>query len=111
MSDPIDPREMRKLIMNYAHGRASLDGTRAWPTECDAAKSLVRNVLQAAQFNGLSGEDAMTMLAFHALTSLAEANKRLLDMISVTPTQPLSVRELSERVHIAVRDGKPIDLS
>ena len=82
MSEPIDPREMRKRILQFSYGRASLSGEpQTW---FSAGHAMVHRVLTYANREGYSGEDTMAMLAYHALLNLEQANQRLLDLAYTT---------------------------
>lgn len=77
-----DIREMRKLIREMIHtGRCLADPGQKIST----ASILARTCLDHAACAGLSGEDAMTLLAYHALLRLDEVYSRLLDYASMTP--------------------------
>lgn len=82
MSEPIDPREMRKRITLFSYGRAALNGQPQ--TYGSTGHAMVRQVLTYAQREGYSGEDTMAMLAYHALLNLEQANQRLLDLAYTT---------------------------
>lgn len=85
MSEPIDPREMRKRILQYSYGLGSLSGEpQEWGRTLHGGSAIVHQVLTYASREGLSGEDTMAMLAYHALVSLEQANKRLFDLALAT---------------------------
>ena len=50
--------------------------------------NLIRNCLQAARYNGASGEDAYTMLAYHALRTLEDVYERQLQLVNTMTTAP-----------------------
>lgn len=79
-----DVREMRKAITKMSY---TGDSILAGPGGYSMAAVLSRHCRDAAQAQGLSGEDAMTLLAYHALLSLEKANKSLLNYASCTPTR------------------------
>jgi hypothetical protein len=76
-----DPREVRKLLGLVVRGHANINGDGP-PGACCA---LVRNTMMAAEVAGLSGEDAMTMLAYRALLALEATQERLLEQLSFSP--------------------------
>ena len=49
---------------------------------------LVKTVKDLAAVHGLSGEDEMTLLAYHALLGYEKAMDRLIDQLNVTPLRP-----------------------
>ena len=71
-----DPREMRKLLSRVAYRGDRIDGKDEL-NAVSAASSLARDVMHMAEAQGLSGEDAMTVLAYHALLQY----ERTLDML------------------------------
>ena len=89
MSEPIDPREMRKRILHFAYGHRDLHGQpQQWGSQnLHGCSSMVQQVISLAQREGFSGEDTMAMIAYHALLSLEQANKRLFDLaVATIPT-------------------------
>jgi hypothetical protein len=84
-----DPREMRKVMMLAIHRGDRIDGND-FPYKINSASALARNVIYSAESMGYSGEDTMTMLAYHALLALEQSNDRLLEMANLSPT-PLMV--------------------
>lgn len=77
-----DPREMRKMLNDMRRsGRSFTDHT---PDQYSTTAHLVRQCLNAAEYQGWSGEDAMTLLAYSALTQLERVNKLLLDQAMVS---------------------------
>lgn len=71
-----DPREIRKLLSRVAYRGDRIDG-KVERNGISSAGSLTHNVMQMAAAQGLSGEDAMTVLAYHALLQY----ERTLDML------------------------------
>jgi hypothetical protein len=51
--------------------------------------SLVRGVMDSADYTGMSAEDRFTMLSYHALCALAKHKKVLHDYVLMTPSPPL----------------------
>lgn len=74
---PIDPAttpdEMRAAIFKHMH-----------------EDHLVRNVLTAANYTGMSAEDKYTALAYHALVDRQKLAKMVFDQLMITPS-PLFV--------------------
>lgn len=84
MAELTDVREMRKAITEMSYtGNSILEG----PGGYSFSAVLARHCRDAALYQGLSGEDAMTLLAYHALLSLEKANKSLLDYYNCTPVR------------------------
>lgn len=59
-----DPRGMRKRLQEYAYR---------------GSEPIVKAIFDAARYQGLSGEDTMTWLAFEALKGLEQYKGMLLD--------------------------------
>ena len=77
-----DPRGMRKRIIEYSyHGN----------------EVMVKAILDAARYRGLSGEDTMTWLAFEALQGMERFKEILLDNAALIPNAPLFIRAERER--------------
>ena len=84
MAEPLnDPREIRKLLDRVAQGRDRVDGTPA--RIFNLASNITHRVFMVAQHEGLSGEDTMTMLAYHALLAYESAADRAVESIMMTP--------------------------
>lgn len=76
MKMPADPRDMRKAINEAARCRWDFANDR----EIMASSSvLIRQILMCAEKAGYSGEDAMTMLAYHALLRYEKVMCQLID--------------------------------
>lgn len=82
MSELTDVREMRKAITEMRYTGRDLSGGYSGPS---IASMVARQCLDSAQNAGLSGEDAMTLLAFHALERLDAVSKQLLDYAALMP--------------------------
>lgn len=52
---------------------------------------IVRQVLELGRRQGLSAEDTYSMLAYHALGQLAEANRIMHELASMAPPLPVLV--------------------
>ena len=85
-----DPREMRKVLQEAARGDARVDGKPLGQWSMPPASSLIRNALHAGHHAGWSGEDTMTVLAYHALRAYESAYEsaydRLLDLANCMPS-------------------------
>lgn len=88
MTEPLtDPCEMRKAMRMAAWRGLRIDGKPAiMPSP---AANLARTAHHAAEHAGLSGEDEMTVLAYHALLALEQANDRELQHAMLDPTPPI----------------------
>lgn len=84
MTEPLtDPREMRKALRMAAWRGLRIDGKPAiMPSP---AANLARTAHHAAEHAGWSGEDEMTVLAYHALLALEQANDRELRRAMLEP--------------------------
>jgi len=83
-----DPREIRKLLQDVGRGRGRIDSPDdTWGMQ-NAASSLIHIVDSLAYHAGLSGEDHMTLLAYHALLQLERVMGKYIDMVSIAPSQP-----------------------
>lgn len=68
--------EMRRIIYEQARDSA-----------------LIMNGMRQADYNGLSGEDRYTVIAFHALIALEHYFSRNLDMMHLMPMVPNILKE------------------
>ena len=68
-----DPRGMRKRLNEYAHR---------------GGEPMVKAIMEAARYQGLSGEDAMTWLAFEALKGLEYMKEMHLERLMLDPKPP-----------------------
>jgi hypothetical protein len=90
MSEPLtDPREIRKLLNEAAYRGGRIDGNKDSFGCMNMPASMMRNVLRMAEAQGYSGEDAMTVLAYHALLRYEDALDRLIQQLNITPTPHL----------------------
>jgi hypothetical protein len=80
---PLDPRDMRKRIMRAAYRGERLDGKHGLTV------SIAHAVLRTAEHAGYSGEDTMTMLAYHAILQLEQMQDLLTEQVSLTPSPPM----------------------
>lgn len=83
-----DANQMRILLDQVAYGHKRIDGLYA-DEECsfDMTSALTRRIFDLARFTGLSGEDKMTVLAYHALLQLQKMTKMNIDHLMVTPAK------------------------
>ena len=80
-----DPREMRVAIGLAARGFVRVDGAEVRPSQIAPASALIHAVQTMARVHGLSGEDAMTVLAYEALRAYEGAYDKVLRIASATP--------------------------
>jgi hypothetical protein len=86
---PTDPRELRKLIRQAAYRGEPLTKTgRDIP---GVASTLARNVLHMGEFNGLSGEDTMTVLAYHLMVQCETLYDSLLRQCETSLNSPVFI--------------------
>ena len=69
-----DPRGMRKRLQEYAYR---------------GGEPIVKAVLDAARYQGLSGEDTMTWLAFEALKGMEQYKRMVIDEAMLRPAPHL----------------------
>jgi hypothetical protein len=88
MNHPTDPREMRKVLDAIAFRGASLqpDG-KEW--EYSYASATVRQCMDLGRHQGLSGEDTMTLIAYHLLVRCDSLSKLALQNAVLNPTPKL----------------------
>lgn len=91
-----DLREMRKAINLAARGEASVGGERGngWGMTSPAAP-MIRNTMMAGEYAGWSGEDTMTVLAYHALLQFEDIHARFLETMSLLPSTSLIHKSLT----------------
>lgn len=102
-----DVREMRKAIRLAARGDESVGGERGknWGMGSPAAP-MIRSALMAGEYAGWSGEDTMTMLAYHVLLQYEDIHARFLDTMNLLP-HPVMVMPSGTRDEYGPRDGGP----
>ena len=88
-----DPREMRKLLSRVAYRGDRIDGKDEL-NAVSGASSLARNVMHMAEAQGLSGEDAMTVLGYHALLQYERTLDMLLHEAQINPRPPMLIVEM-----------------
>jgi len=91
-TEPNDTREMRQRINRAGYGYERVDGKEMGPSNLPPAAAMIRAVLTAAEYQGLSGEDAMTMLAYNALVGYERLHDHVLQEAMLNPSPPLIVR-------------------
>lgn len=92
MSEPLtDIREMRKALRAAALRGDRIDGKPHSPSGLgiSIASTLARNAYHAAQHAGWSGEDEMTLLAYHALRELEQSHDREARYLMTAPASAL----------------------
>jgi hypothetical protein len=72
----VDCSEMRRRIFEASHESA-----------------LVRQAMNAADYNGMNAEDRYTLLAYHSLVALETYYKRCLEMTRLYPMQPMVLKD------------------
>jgi hypothetical protein len=81
-----------------AEARATLNGMRQAIERGSRDSALIRQCLDAARYQGLSGEDTYAQLAYHALMLLEEYAQRNLDFVMRDPRPPLMMLNKSELI-------------
>ena len=84
-----DPREIRKHLNEVSRNGCRVDGKRISDFSMNAPSAMLRNVLIAAEIQGYSGEDLMTVLAYNALLRYEDVLDRLIEQLNITPTMDL----------------------
>ena len=103
MTNPLtDPREIRKLLTEAAYRGDRIDGNQDGFGCMNMPASMMRNVMRLAEAHGYSGEDAMTVLAYHALLRYEDALDRLIEQLNITPAPPLVRPNVLANRHFAV---------
>ena len=83
MNELTDVREMRKAITEICYTR---NGFAGGSPDYSVAGVLAHHCRNEAQHQGLSGEDAMTLLAYRALLRLDKTSAMLLKHTECTPS-------------------------
>jgi len=86
-SNLTDPREIRKHLYRAARTGERIDGKPGNHLSVGIEAGLVRRVLDLGIYSGFSGEDTMTVLAYHALLMMEQAYDRVLD-VSIATSNP-----------------------
>lgn len=98
-----DPRDMRVAIDQAAWRGERIDGSGRPAISC--AAGLAKNCLTTARIAGFSGEDTMTLLAYHALLMLEQLNDRLLEFHNLDLRPRVFVKP--ERLQADAQDHPP----
>jgi hypothetical protein len=89
MKELTDVREMRKALRDMSYTGSNLGGDRP---DYGPTAALARNCLRAAEAQGFSGEDTMTLVAYHAILQLEKAYGMLLANPSLASPAPIFVK-------------------
>jgi hypothetical protein len=76
---PGDPRDMKRLRQEIHHAMRD--------------SALVRNVMYAADYEGLNAEDRYTLLAYEALVALETNWKQVIRARMLEPSPPIILRD------------------
>jgi hypothetical protein len=69
--------------------QSTIEGMRRAIYQASRESVLIRQILRIAEVRGLSGDDTMTMLAYHALRSLEDQWEVNLRTAELSPIPPL----------------------
>jgi hypothetical protein len=90
-----EPREIRKLMRQAGRCRERIDGGSNGGQKSQCSYSLpallIHDVLTMADIGGLSGEDAMTVLAYRALLLLEKCYDERIELLNMTCDPPFVV--------------------
>lgn len=86
MKELTDVREIRKLLDAAAFRGERIDGNPQGFPSISVVASLVRQVMDLGRHQGYSGEDTMTLLAYHALLRYEQMTDQILYAHNTTPT-------------------------
>lgn len=75
-----------------AKTEATINGMRKAIIKAQRDSPLIRNVLNAAWYQGLRGEDTYVLLAYHALQMLEDHYQRNMEFIKLMPVPPIIVK-------------------
>mgnify|MGYP000574850888 CR=1 FL=1 len=99
-----DIREKRKAINDMAYGNWPLSERREFNLPAhDFSRALVRRTLDSGRHNGLSGEDTMTVLAFHALEEVSRLYALVVDQVNSRPGPGIMVVSAAD---VSLEPGK-----
>jgi hypothetical protein len=88
MSHLTDPREMRKALNAVAYkGRSLTPDGPDWAYQYGAAQ--LRNCMEHGRNQGLSGEDTMTIIAYHLMLELNRLGEMVLRDKLIKPSAGL----------------------
>lgn len=83
-------RDMRKAINDARAGYTRADGTGKRGT-LPPTSAMIQACLIMCQREGLSGEDTMTVLAYHALVGYEKLHDLVMEQISLTVNPPFII--------------------
>ena len=86
-----DPREIRVHLRSCRHRHLRVDGKPGH--HFPPAAALLGHAMSSAEAQGLSGEDAMTMLAYQVLMAYERAMDELLHVSALHPSPMLVVKK------------------
>ena len=79
LDEATTPAEMRAAIERHMHERWDGRG------RIEMTSPIIRQCLHAARYHGLSAEDTYSMMAYHALRSLADMQNAHIDLLNTMP--------------------------
>lgn len=88
MDTPLDPREMRKAILECAHRGTRVDGANS-AYNMSSSAPIARAATNMAAREGWSGEDMMTWLAYIALCQLEKMYDAEVFRAVTMPSRPI----------------------
>lgn len=83
-----EPREIRKSMMDAIRRGERIDGGDSSMMGAIGACSLARHIITMCESQGYSGEDTMTVLAYHALLRNEKSDDELLNMLNMLAFPP-----------------------
>jgi hypothetical protein len=86
-----EPREIRKAMRDAIRRGERIGGGDTSQFGFNGATALARNIIAMCEFKGYSGEDTMTVLAYHALLRNEKSDDELLNMLNMTACPPFII--------------------
>lgn len=86
-----DPREIRKAMMDAIYRGQRFDGGDTARFGVGGATAFAHYVIAMCESRGYSGEDTMTVLAYHALLRNEKSDDELLNMWNRTAPPPFII--------------------
>jgi hypothetical protein len=90
-----EPREIRRFMRQAARRGGRIDGgsisNGKWQCSYSVPAMLIHQVMSMADMEGLSGEDAMTVLAYRALLHLEKCYDERIELLNMTSNPPFVV--------------------
>ena len=83
-------------IIEQVKDAATPEAMRAEIYRMERYDSLVRYVMQAANYSGMSSEDRYTILAYHALKAKNDAQSQLLQWVNMSAATPIIINRNTE---------------